>query len=138
MLRTASVTESEPTHVMLSKPAACVAWMKRLASAAWQKSTTTSAPLRRSTSTFDEKSAWPLTKLVDASTWRRRLFASNKNSCMPDPPDGEPADAAAAGAASPSHATLYEHMQSLPSESVLCECDGSSPVRQVVDLTTQE
>jgi hypothetical protein len=57
MLLTASVTDSEPTHVMLAKPAACVALMKRLASALWQKRTTTSAPLRRSTSTFDEKSA---------------------------------------------------------------------------------
>ena len=68
MLLTANVTASEPTHVMLAKPAACVAWMKRLASVVWQKRTTTSAPLLRSTSTFDEKSAWPLEKLVEART----------------------------------------------------------------------
>jgi len=68
MLLTADVTASEPTHVMLAKPAACVAWMKRLASVVWQKRTTTSAPLRRSTSTFDEKSAWLLKKLVEART----------------------------------------------------------------------
>ena len=68
MLLTASVTDSEPTHVMLAKPAACVAWMKRLASVVWQKRTTTSTPLLRSTSTFDEKSAWPLEKLVEART----------------------------------------------------------------------
>ena len=86
MLRTASVTESEPTHVMLSKPAACVAWMKRLASAAWQKSTTTSAPLRRSTSSCDEKLAWPLTKLVEARIWRLRRWASFLNSCIPEAP----------------------------------------------------
>ena len=68
MLLTANVPDSEPTHVMLAKPAACVAWMKRLASVVWQKRTTTSAPLLRSTSTFDEKSAWPLEKLVEART----------------------------------------------------------------------
>ena len=68
MLLTANVTELGPTHVMLAKPAACAAWMKRLASVVWQKRTTTSAPLLRSTSTFDEKSAWPLEKLVEART----------------------------------------------------------------------
>ena len=53
MLRTAGVTASEPTYVMLSMPAACMAWMKREASWVWQKSTTTSAPLRR-------RNLWPL------------------------------------------------------------------------------
>lgn len=64
------LTDSEPTYVMLSAPAACMTRMKRGASVVWQKSTTTSAPLRCTTSTLDEKSSLKLTKLVEASTFR--------------------------------------------------------------------
>eukprot|EP00964_Phaeocystis_antarctica_P161869 scaffold135049_cov69-Phaeocystis_antarctica.AAC.1 len=62
MLRTASVTDSEPTHTMSSKPAACVALMKRLASAAGQKRTTTSAPLRPGGSEHSEVALVGLTR----------------------------------------------------------------------------
>ena len=86
MARTAGVTLSEPTHVMLSPPLACMAWMKRAASGPWQNSTTTIAPLRRSTSMLDEKSTSSLTKLVEASTLIPVAAAAVVKSCMPEDP----------------------------------------------------
>eukprot|EP00964_Phaeocystis_antarctica_P067353 scaffold40774_cov72-Phaeocystis_antarctica.AAC.5 len=64
-----------------------MAWMNREASSVWQKSTTTSAPLRRSTSTLDERSSWKLAKLVEASTFRPRRVAEVLNCCIPEAPN---------------------------------------------------